>query len=1127
MCKRVFLTLVVVLLSVGVMRAQTVTGTIVGTVVDSTGASVPNAQITILNQDTGISRTAVTTEDGQFRVPQLQSGSYTVSAVAPGLSRTQMKDVNVTVAGEFRVDLKLSVAATTTEVQVSGESVIVNTENAAVSSLMTQSAIEEVPLNARDVQQLAVIQPGVQSDPNDNWGNQIVIAGSRPQQNRYLQEGIDTTWTSKTAPVSAAGVVLGVEAVKEFQVLESNYTAEYGERPGGTLNAIFKSGTNSLHASAYEYLRNSSFDATSVFDQRVGLTAPPHFIRHQFGSAAGGPIKKDKHFFFVNYEGYRHTLGQSQTDFVPDANARNGMLPCSQLTSAPIPAACVGAPGTTLATVPGFVPNGFIQGALNLMEPPCTGPSKVDGSCESLNVTSQKVGENFFVTKLDFTLSSKDNLATSYKYDASLSNSPQTNPYFNLLQKVRAQIFTARETHIFSPNFLNTVNFGVNRTFFLWNLGATIPIPASINGGNPFTIPNGGVMSPDGLPVLPVVSITGLTSIAAFASGTTVTPRWIGYTGGTLNDDVDILRGKHAFRFGVQYKKWDDNVYNSASTYQGTIAFQSLRSLLAGTANTFTQTIPGSDVGRSFRTWLIGLYAEDTYRVIPHFTVTLGLRWEMVPGPHEWLNRISNLYNPYTDAKPESGGTYFHASPRNFEPRIGLAWDPFKNGKTSVRAGFGMFHDEIEAYYYFIQEGHVLPYANNASLKATGNPPGIPLPSWPTPTIAQLQALPTTAQAFAAVMPLYPKSPVKYSYNMEIQQQLPWKMIMSVGYVGSFGRNLGRAINFSDYRPIIQTPGDTTGCAGVAGCGCPSSSTVNCLFWPGGSGSAANNLKATQCSATVTTNCSTLLNPAWSTISGTVFDSNSFYNSVEVRLQRQITNGLSLSFGYTHSSCYTDSSGETPGQALNGANAVTVAQDASSSRGRCAFTANDRGTLTLGYDIPFPKSANSALVKGIFSGWQINTLTDISRGFPMNVIDGVNVSRSVPGGGAGADRPNLAPGCTLQNAINPRNTNYIKGSCLVEATPGYLGTVEANAFTGPSYWATDASMKKDIPLHGESMSLRLQVDMFNVFNRTNLGTTTNSVGAFNNTGAHNAAFGQITTIVGTPRQLQLGARFSF
>jgi len=245
-----------------------------------------------------------------------------------------------------------------------------------------------------------------------------------------------------------------------------------------------------------------------------------------------------------------------------------------------------------------------------------------------------------------------------------------------------------------------------------------------------------------------------------------------------------------------------------------------------------------------------------------------------------------------------------------------------------------------------------------------------------------------------------------------------------------------------------------------------------------------------------------------------------------------------MAFGYTHLSCWTDSSGETPGQALNGSTTPTVAGNASSSRGRCAFAATDVGTLTLSYDIPFAKSSDSALAKVLVAGWQISTLTAISSGYPLNAIAGVNVARSMPGGGpTPPDRLNLVPGCTVQNAINPGQEYYFKNGatingvtlpqCFAEATPGYMGNLPANAFTGPSFWSTDASLRKDYAFGREGMTLRLQVDLFNLFNRANLGTPTNSNGAFNSSGKAQASFGQITNMVGTPRQLQLGARFSF
>jgi hypothetical protein len=307
------------------LQAQTVTGTILGNVLDSSGAAVPSANITITNQDTGVARAAVSTADGVYNVPSLLPGKYAVEARAQGFSPVQVKDVEVTVGSNTRVDVKLQVGQVTQQVTVTEAIPMVETTSSEVSQVMTEEIIKEMPLNARDVQQLAVIQPGVQWMNSDYGGRAMTVIGDRPSNNRFLQEGVDMTTTYKTSPVSlASGVMLGAEAVKEFKVLTTDFTAEYGEQSGGTVNILFKSGTNQMHGSAYEYYRNAVFDARNFFDQ---TSAPPPFHRNQFGASLGGPIKKDNTFFFVNYEGFRSSQSLSDVATVPDAASRASATP--------------------------------------------------------------------------------------------------------------------------------------------------------------------------------------------------------------------------------------------------------------------------------------------------------------------------------------------------------------------------------------------------------------------------------------------------------------------------------------------------------------------------------------------------------------------------------------------------------------------------------------------------------------------------------------------------------------------------------------------------------------------------------------------------------------------------------
>ncbi len=533
-----------VLIPAAYLRSQTVTGTILGNVIDASGAAVPNAQITITNQDTGVVRTAVGTAEGVYDAPSLLPGKYTVEAKAQGFSPAEVKDVVVNVGSNARADLKLEVASTTQAVTVTEAIPTVETTSAEVSQVMNENLIQDIPLNARDLQQLAEIQPGVQYNYYSSYGKQLSIIGDRPTHNRYLQEGIDMTWTYRTGPQSlptSDGIMLGVEAVKEFKVLSTDFSAEYGELSGGTISMLFKSGTNQFHGSAYEYFRDSIFDARNFFDHIPSGGVPP-LTRHQFGVSFGGPIKKDNTFFFANYEGYRLNLSESFVANEPDAASRASAAPVIQQIF-------FGGTG-------GAGPNPLL--------PTCSTPIlEIAGSglCEFLSNPLQTITEDYGVVKVDQSFGSKNTLSATYNNDGTREYEPANNLALADDQYFHRQTFTFQDTHIFSPNVVNTARFGVNRIFYIYVLDDIANIPTNsplFVDSDPVYTPCATRCAPNGqaFPQVPIIGVSGgMSQFGIGANGQGYAPRWIGYTSGLLSDDVNYLRGKHAFQFGAQAKK--------------------------------------------------------------------------------------------------------------------------------------------------------------------------------------------------------------------------------------------------------------------------------------------------------------------------------------------------------------------------------------------------------------------------------------------------------------------------------------------------------------------------------------------------------------------------------------------
>ena len=1071
------------------LHAQSASGAIVGNVVDSSGASVPSAPITVTNQDTGVVRNTSGTADGIYNVPSLLPGNYTVEAKAPGFGPVQVKDVVVRVGSETRVDLTLQVGQITQTVTVTEAVPLVETTNADVSQVLDQATIEAIPLNARDVQQLAVIQPGVQYLNTSGYGGKsLTVAGSRPIDNRYLQEGMDLSFSYRVSPFNlASGIMLGVEAVKEFKVLTTNQSAEYGEASGGVVNVLFKSGTNRFHGSGYEFYRNDVFDTRNPFD--AGTSAPP-YTRHQFGASMGGPIIKDKTFFFGNYEGLREALSRTFVANVPNAASRASAVPAIQQI--------------------------FFSGPHPLY-PVCNGAQLGGGLCVYNSNPLERTQQNYVMLKIDHSFSSKNTLSAHYNYDSGWRTTPSELGATADDRVNRRQTFTVQDTHIISSFLVNTIRVGVNRIWYndekfwltplseidprLFAITAAVPCATTCSEPQP-NFPS-GISTPP-----PVITAAGgLTGFGGTTQAFNFAPRWIGYTTGQLSDDVSYLHGKHAIQMGLQLKRWYDNVDQVRGNPLGQWTFANLNQFLSGApAQTFSFQNYNQPGGITFgRSWLqvsYGVYAQDTYKMTPNLTFYYGLRWEYVPGPSEKHDRIANLLpNPETAGKVPTIGDYLIARKTDFSPRLGVNWDPFGKGKSSLRAAYSMLYNQITDASYFNSGTAQPPFVAPVDLLNK-----MPFPFNQATFNANLTGLPNLT--FGNTIQHNPKTPTKYSYNVAFQQELPDKIVVMVGYVGALQRHNGRQVTFQEFYPsYVIKPGETPPFPGAAtNPNCTQVGQITCLFYAAGQPP---------------------VNPNWgSSISGTVFDANAAYNAYQMTVERRASPGLFVRFNYTYASCWEDSADNLQGGEANGGSQPwTPTRIHNVNWHRCSYLGKNAGNFTLSYDVPFGRMLKSGFAKALLSDWQITSLTSVSSGVPFDVRQGSNSSRSAAAGNGNA-HPDWAPGCNPENAINKHNTtNYINTACFKIPVAGYLGNVEPLAFLSPSTWSTDASLRRVIKIR-ESMDVQLTADVFNIFNRTNLAPPA-LVNVFTGAGAINSTAGQITRTIGSSRQMQFGGRFSF
>ena len=717
-----------------------------GTVSDSSGGAVQGATVKVKNLETGAERNLLTDEAGRYDAALLPVGRYEVRAEKTGFRGQEKIGISLVLGQRETADLMLQVGDVRQTVQVESSPTVVTITTDDVSGLVGERQLKELPLNGRSYDQLMTLNPGIVNytsqraggigTSNSVVGNMFAASGRRPQENLYLLNGVEFTSASEinNTPGGVSGQLLGVDAVREFSVIKDTYGAEYGKRPGAQINIVTASGTNQLHGAAYEFLRNSALDARNFFDHG----AIPGFRRNVFGGSLGGPIKREKTFSFVNYEGFRQSLGLSDLSLVPDDASRAKAVASIQ----PLLSLWPVANGPELLTSTGA-------------------PS---GIAEAFSNPNQRIREDFGTVRLDQIFSDRDSFAVVYTADDSEAHSPTNNPFSLVDVFLREQVASLSETHIFSPGLLNKATFGYSRGAFYFNSGTAANLPGWIHDGQPV----GAVVVGGGTTLNGASQITN----GGTNAGSNLSAARNLYS---VADEVTYTRGNHLIHFGgsLQWIRANDVLVQDQ---YGQTSFTNLQTFLQGTVSTYTYA--PSYTPLSWRSLEGAFYAEDMIKLKPSWELRIGFRGESTNGWNEAYGRASNYAfssQGVIESQPVVGGSAFSANNAKFlpAPRIGTAWSPFASKKTVIRAGFGLYYALLDNLSYRLDQNG--PFNTVFAAK----------------NIAFSSIAPGTTYSGAKVIPsgVQPnlQTPTVESWSLKIEQQFSTNTSLGVSYIGSHG----------------------------------------------------------------------------------------------------------------------------------------------------------------------------------------------------------------------------------------------------------------------------------------------------------------------------------------------------
>lgn len=1064
---------VLALLLVGNLYAQGEKATLSGTIMDASGAVIVGANIQAKNVNTGITYSGATDEQGRYVLPDMQVGTYEVSAEQAGFQKMVQTGVVLTVGARPILDFKLQVGQTEQVVTVESQATKVDTETAAVGQLVSSNQMENLPINGRNFASLITLAPGVASVPpspggggqsSTVYGNQTnySVSGSRPVGMAYMMDNQDIRdWLDHGAGVSIMGTSLGMEAIQEFKILTNTYSAEFGGT-GSAINAVTKSGTNGLHGSLYEYVRNSAMDARNYFDV-PGFK--PSFSRNQFGGSVGGPVKKDKAFFFFNYEGLRASNAVTTRAVVPTSLA--ALYGAGGFTWNG--SAYVDASNVPVNPVSDAIFNLYPLAQSASQCPNVTGQQFFPGTGLYCSANAQTGSEDYVLGRVDYTLGAKDSLFGRYVRESAYQLVPYSYtqvPGYPEADYERNQYLAIEERHMFSAKVLNEVRAGYMRGFM-----QTANPGAASNSG-----PLAQVAGRQSMAFIPGWGLTSLGPSPSSPSQPVVNRLSVG-------DDVIMSLGAHSVRFGATLtraqlnQRWNQysggawifanlngGLFPFAPESGGVLYGQALLCVCAA-APSYSYTDPSgkaypfSDRAYWRQTWL-DPYIQDDWKISKRLTLNIGLRYAWASNPTTVGQPIFVIPNLTTTATQHDFVTAPHpftSNPniKNFDPRIGLAWDPFGDHKTSVRAGFAMYHEPVTARTYALDNTSMRPNEPLFFLFFSSLFPN--LPTSPTQTVNTAFG-PTLAENtiawYYAILQNVDTSPYVMQYNLNVQRELGKGTVLTVGYNGSSGVHLFYWIDanpplaYSDLSPAQQTAVAPT-YAGTGADGTGARGTVTNPF------------------------VNMHMNPNFGAVEAVVPGAHSSYNSLQVTLSRQFARTLVGNVGYTWSKCLDNASATISTE--QGEWAILNAWNPGYDRGPCSFSSNKVFTANALYRLPFKGNR-------LVDGWQVSPIINYSQGLPFNVQNQFGGQyQSQTGGATEAERPNLLPGC---NPMVRKRTQWWNAQCFVYAPFGTLGNTGRDALLNPNYSNIDFAIFKDTKLN-EKLTMQIRAEFFDVLNHPN------------------------------------------